>query len=303
MKNETKGTILALLAAVVSGIAIPANKFFIVDLDATVFTAIRAIIIGTIFLFISIYQSRHSQKREFKRVPWSYLIAIAAIGGAMAFLLFFNGLKLTTAGHGTFLQKTLPLYTALLAFIFLREKITSKMAYALVAMFIGATIVYSAQISPAALWANPSLGDMLIIAATILWAIEAIIAKKAMIMGEANFVVSFARMFFGGLILFGFVLLTGKFGVLMSLTMQQWSNILISTAILFAYVLLWYWSIKKINVSKATTLLLASPVIAQVGGIVLFGETVSLVQAVGSALILVGAYFISGVKSEFREKL
>ena len=302
MKNEVKGTILALLAAVVSGIAIPVNKFFIVDLDATVFTAVRAIIIGTIFLLISIYWSKSSH-REFKRVSWSYLIAIAAIGGAMAFLLFFNGLKLTTAGHGAFLQKTLPLYTVLLAFIFLREKITRKMAYALVAMFIGTVIVYSAQISPAILWANPALGDMLIIAATILWAIEAIIAKKAMIMGETNFVVSFARMFFGGLILFGFVLLTGKFSILLTLSMQQWMNILISTAILFGYVFFWYLSITKINVSKATTLLLASPVIAQIGGILLFGEPVSSVQLVGSALILIGAYFISGVKSEFREKL
>ena len=256
MKNETKGTILALLAALVSGIAIPANKLFIVTLDPTVFTAVRAVIIGVVFLLISFYQAGFKVEK-FKKLSWGYLLAIAVIGGAFAFLLFFNGLSLTTAGRGAFLQKTLPLYVAILAFVFLKEKITKKMAYALAAMFIGTIILFSSQIIPGTLWSNPSMGDMLIIAATVLWAVEAIIAKKAMIMGETNFVISFARMFFGGLVLFGFVLLFGKFGVLLTLSVQQWVNILISTVILLAYVLFWYWSLKHINATKAATLLLS----------------------------------------------
>lgn len=302
MRKETKGTVLALLAAVVSGIAIPANKLFIVNLDPTVFTAVRAVIIGVIFLLVSLYQSRF-KTGKFKKVSWSYLLAIAVIGGALAFLLFFNGLKLTTAGRGAFLQKTLPLYTAILAFVFLREKITKKMAYALAAMFIGTVAVYYTQIAPATLWSNPSLGDLLIIAATVLWAVEAVIAKKAMIIGETNFVVSFARMFFGGLILFGFVLLFGKFGVLLTLSVQQWANIIISTILLLGYVLFWYWSLKHINVTKAAALLLIAPIISLIGGVLLFGEPVPLLQLAGSATILIGAYFVSGVRSELREKL
>ena len=89
MKNETKGILLALAAAVVSGVAVPANKFFIVKLDPSVFTALRAVIIGTVFLLISGYQAR-AQRRKFKKVPWKYLLAIAAIGGAAAFLIYFT---------------------------------------------------------------------------------------------------------------------------------------------------------------------------------------------------------------------
>jgi len=302
MKNETKGMLLAVMAATISGIAIPANKLFIVSLDPTVFTAIRAIIIGVIFLALSFYQSKRS-RTKFKKVSWKYLLAIAVIGGAFAFILYFNGLSLTTSGRAAFLQKTLPLYTAIFAFIFLKEKITKRMSYALVTMFIGLAILYAAQITPSALWSNPSLGDLMVIIATILWAIENVIAKKAMIMGETNLVISFARMFFGGIILFGFALLFGKFGVLLSLSMQQWINVLISTVLLFFYVLFWYWSIKRINVSKATALLLVAPIISLVGGVILFGEPVSVFELVGCGVILVSAYFLSGVKSEFREKL
>lgn len=216
----------------------------------------------------------------------------------MLSFLFFSGLQLTTASRGAFLQKTLPLYVAILAFVFLKEKITKKLSIAIILMFIGTLALYSAQINPTTLWVNPSLGDLLIISATILWAIENIIAKKAMILGESNFVVTFARMFFGGLILFGFVLLLGKFDILLSLSMQQITNILISTSILMGYVFFWYWSIKLINVSKATSFLLLSPVISLIVGVTLLGEPYPALQLIGSALILIGSYFVISVKSE-----
>ncbi len=302
MKGETKGIILAILAAIVSGISIPANKYFIVNLDPTVFTAVRAVIIGIVFLMISLYISA-TKKRSFKKVPWKYLLFIAIVGGAFAFLLYFNGLALTTAVSGAFLQKTLPLFTAIFALVFLGERVTKRMGYAIIAMFIGMAILTVTQLTPSALWPNPLLGDALIIIATVLWAVESIVAKKAMNMGENNFVVSFARMFFGGLILFGFVLLFGKFSVLFTLSMQQWINVLISTVLLLLYVLFWYWSIMYMNVSKAAALLLLAPIISLVGGVVLFSAPVSALELVGCAIILISAYVLGGVKSESRKKV
>ncbi|MCK4336135.1 MAG: DMT family transporter [Candidatus Aenigmarchaeota archaeon] len=298
MRNkELFGTILALLTAVISGFAIPVNKIFVVDLDPTVFTAVRAIIIGIIFLLLS-FATRGFSKENLK-ANWKYLLFIAVIGGAFAFLLFFTGLKFTTGGRAAFLHKTLPLYVAIFAFILLRERIPKKQIYALIIMLIGTVVLFSAQINPAELWTNPQWGDMLIIGATILWALENVIARKAMINGERNFVVSFARMFFGGIILFGVVLLLGKFDLLFSLSIQQWNNIFVSTAILFGYVLFWYWSIRYINVSKASTLLLLAPVVSLVLGVWWLDEPIPAVQLLGSALILIGAYFVVGIKSRF----
>ncbi|MFQ5648229.1 MAG: EamA family transporter, partial [Candidatus Aenigmatarchaeota archaeon] len=126
---------------------------------------------------------------------------------------------------------------------------------------------------------------------------ENVIARKAMIKGETNFIVSFSRMFFGGLILFGVVLLTGKLDVLLALSTVQIRNLLISTALLFGYVLFWYSAIRHINVSKASLFLLLAPVISLVLGVVFLGEPAPLLQLVGSALILVGAWFVIGIKS------
>ncbi len=74
---------LALMTVVISGFAIFANKIFIVDMDPTIFTAVRAMIIGLAFFLIASWQSRFDYK-QFKKVPWKWLLAIGIIGGGLA---------------------------------------------------------------------------------------------------------------------------------------------------------------------------------------------------------------------------
>jgi drug/metabolite transporter (DMT)-like permease len=302
MKKEFFGTLLAILAAVVSGFSIIANKVFIVDLDPTVFTSIRALFIGIVCFIISSIECKFKYKK-FKTVSWKYLVAIGLIGGAIAFLLFFTGLKLTTGGRAAFLQKTLPIYVVILAFLFLKEKITKKHVFALIIMFIGLIVLTFSQIEPSIFWSNPSLGDTLVIFATILWAIENIISKYTMIKKESVFVVTFSRMFFGAIFLFAVVILLDKVNLLFQLTAKQLFSIYVSTIILFYYVFLWYWSIKFINVSKAAILLLLAPVVSLVLGVIILNEPVPLLQLIGSALILIGAYVVSKTKSKFLQSL
>ena len=296
MNKELAGTTLAILAAVISGLAIPINKLFVVDLDPTVFTAVRALIIGVIFLAISIITEK-KLPRPNKKSSWKWMILIAIIGGAAAFLLFFTGLQLTIAGRGAFIHKTLPLFVTLFAFIFLKERISRKQWYALGVMLVGMVIFFSRSINPAELWMNPQLGDMLILGATILWAVENTIARKAMLEDESSILVSFSRMFIGGLILFGVVLLMGKLDVLLALSLQQVVNILISTGILFGFVFCWYKAISLINVSKASLFLLLAPIVSLVLGVLMFAEPVIDYQIIGSAMILIGAFFTIGIRS------
>ena len=302
MKKELLGTVLAILTAVVSGFSIIANKIFIVDLDPVVFTSVRALFIGIIFFIISSINCKFNYKK-FKKVSWKYLIFIGLIGGAIAFLFFFTGLKLTTGGRAAFLQKTLPIYVTILAFLFLKEKITKKQIYALIIMIIGLILLVSSEVSPSMFWSNPPLGDILVIIATILWAFENIIAKHVMKKEESNFVVTFARMFFGAMFLFAIAILWDKLYLLSYLEPHQIFSIILSTILLTYYVLLWYWSIKLINVSKASTILLLAPVVSLIIGMLAWNEPFSYLQILGSILILIGGYFISKIKSEFLQSV
>lgn len=296
--NEIKGIILAILAAIISGFAIPINKIFVVSLDPLIFTTLRSILVG-LFFFILISFKTNFNFAQFKKFSWKYLIAIATIGGSLSFFLFFSGLKLTTSARAAFLHKTLPLYVIIFAYIFLKEKITRKQVFAVMLMFIGLIMINYAEISPAEFWSNPKIGDLLVILATMLWALENIISKRAMIKGEHNLVISFSRMFFGGLILFFAIILTGNLEALFSIKQNQILNIFISTFILSLYVLFWYWSIRYINVSKAAPILLLSPIVSLILATLFFKEPLPPLQILGSSLILIGAYFVSKIRSEF----
>jgi drug/metabolite transporter (DMT)-like permease len=301
MEKEAKGTILALVTALISGFAIIANKVFVVGIDPTVFTSVRALLIGLVFLIMIYYKSNFKISecaKSLRQAKWKYMLAIAVIGGAAAFLLFFTGLKFTTGGRAAFLHKTLPIYVAVFAYWFLKEKISIKQTYALIIMLLGTVLIFGSQLNPAELWSNPMLGDFLVLGATILWALENTIARKAMLDGDTNLIVSFSRMFIGALILFGVAGVMGKLGLLLALTAPQLANIGISTAILFGYIFCWYYSISFINVSKASTILLLAPVVSLVLGVAVLAEPVPLVQLIGSALILVGAYLVVNIRSE-----
>ena len=307
MNKEILGTLLAIITALISGVAIVANKIFIVDMEPAVFTAIRALIIGIGFMIIMLLTGnskkakrktgRKISRKTTRKMTWIYLLSIGIIGGAFAFLLFFSGLKLTTGGNAAFLHKTMPLYIAVLAFIFLKEKITGNHIFAMFLMIIGTLSIYMAVIEPSILWLDPSLGNLLVIGATLFWAIETIIAKKVMKDGESNFVVSFARMFIGAIVLFSFIAVTGSIESLLSITQQQILNLSISTAILFAYVFCWYYSIKLISVSKASTLLLLAPVVSMILCTIILGEPITALQLFGSALILAGSYIVIKIRS------
>lgn len=293
-KSELRGTLLIILTAFISGFSVVVNRFFVTEdkIDPLLFTALRALFIGIIFFFISFYISK-SKKTSFNKVSWKYLISIGIIGGSFAFWMFFTGLKLTTAGRAAFLHKTLPIYATILAIIFLKEKITKKQLIAMTIMLAGLLIMESSKLSP-----EIRIGDMLVLGATVLWALENTISKKAMLNKESNWVVTFSRMFFGSIILFAIIFISGKTNLLLTLTSQQIIYIVLSGTFLFLYVFTWYWGLKYINLSKASTILLLSPVISLTLGFFWLNEQILTFQLIGSLLILVGGFFIIRSKNE-----
>jgi len=286
--KELKGTILALATALVSGISVVSNKYFIVDIDTKVFTAIRSIAIGFAFVLMILFSKK---KIVVKKLDWKALAVIGIIGGGLAFMLFFSGLKLTTAGRAGFLHKTLPLYVTLLAVIFLKEKVSRGQLKALLVMLGGLFIM-----SLSSLTLSLALGDLLVIAATVLWAVENVIAKKSIKAGSSSLIVSASRMLIGGLFLLAALMLLGDLNALLSLSATQMRNIIISTVLLFLYVLFYYWSLQYINVSKAASLLLLAPVITLIASMIFLSEQPPLLQYCGSALILAGSLFLIKAK-------
>ncbi len=93
------------------------------------------------------------------------------VTNSIAMLCFFYGLTLTSLSQVTALNLTVPIFTTLLAFIFLKEKLKIRRSIALLIGFFGTMIVLRPDVSI-------NYGGMLILTSAIIWSISLIFIKK-----------------------------------------------------------------------------------------------------------------------------
>ena len=130
-------------------------------------------------------------------------------------------------------------------------------------------------------------GEYLILAATLLWSVEVVLAKK--LLGSLSpWTVGLARMVGGSALLVGWVLLTGKVGLLAHLSGEQWKWVLVTGALLAAYVATWLAALALAPAAAVTAVLVAAvPVTALLNALV--RHTTLRPQLDGLALIATGA--------------
>ena len=93
------------------------------------------------------------------------------ITNSIAMLCFFYGLTLTTLSQVTALNLTVPIFTTLLAFLFLKEKLRKHRLFALFVGFLGTIIVLRPDISI-------NIGGILILISALIWSVSLIFIKR-----------------------------------------------------------------------------------------------------------------------------
>ncbi|MFH0943242.1 MAG: DMT family transporter [Candidatus Beckwithbacteria bacterium] len=244
--HYNKGFKLALITAGFSGVAVFLNSLTVkVVGDALVFTTIKNLGVGLLLLGVLI-----RKKINWVEVKqnWKQLGLIGIIGGSLAFYLFFKGLMLTSPVMGSMIHKTLVLWVGLLGFGVLKERLNLKQGIALAGVF-GASALMGGFNGWS--WGK---GETMILAATILWAVENILAKKVLRKVSVETVAG-SRMIVGSIILLAVTVSSGKLGLILNLNGWQWGMTLVSIGLLSGYVLSWYKALSLAPVSLVGTVL------------------------------------------------
>ncbi len=284
--DRNKGVLLVFLTALVSGFSIFINKFGVTGINSSTFTFAKNFLVVIFIFAIILFFKEFNDFKKFKKKKWINLALIGFFGGSIPFLLFFKGLQLTTASKSSFIHKTMFLYVIILASIFLKEKISKKIIISAILLLLGNALMLRF------VWQAFNLGDLLILTATIFWAIENIISKH--ILKELNSrIVIFGRMFFGSLFIFIFLLITKQFNF--GLNVQQFGWILLTAILLLFYVITWYTGLKYVKVSVATCVLSLGSVITTILDYFFFRAGLSFSQSVGIFLLLIGVILAVGI--------
>jgi len=298
--NIKTGLYFALATAIISGLSNFLNKKALSVLgDSFVFTTAKNILVAIALCAIIIFFAKFKELKKLNKKQWLLLIIIGVVGGSLPFVLFFKGLTLTSAIQASFIHKTLFIWATILAIPLLKEKLTKLQVVALLVLLAGNFILDGFTG-----W-QFNWGSLLILLATLLWSCEYIIAKFVL-RNVSSWLVAWARMFFGAIVLMVWLTLSGKLGVVASLAGLQWAWIGIGAILLLGYVSFWYAALQCEPVSVvASVLVVASPITTlisaistghfgfrQMIGVVIVGFAVILIWNVRTVRAKNGEHFI-----------
>jgi drug/metabolite transporter (DMT)-like permease len=288
VSRRTTGIAIAFVTACISGVSIWVNSHAVAHFgDATVYTTAKNAVAGLLLLVLALPLLRRAGDgaTPFPRSRRPALLAIAVVGGSVPFVLFFEGLARAQATQASFIQKTLVIWVALLAIPIRRERIGPAHIAAITFVIAG-----QAVLAGGAGTVVFGSGEAMILAATLLWAVEVLLAKR-LLDDVAVRVLAVARMVLGTLLLLGWLVLSGRADDFVSLTASQWSWALLTGLLLAAYVATWYAALARAQCVDVTAVLVFGAVVTAflanaTDGVALDGLGVVLV-CVGVALAAV----------------
>lgn len=181
-------------------------------------------------------------------------IAVAVVGGSVPFVLFFEGLARADSVDAAFIHKTLVVWVAILALPFLRERPGPRHLLAIGLLLAGHL----------AMGGMPALamgtGEVMIAVATLLWAIEFVVAKRALADVSSHDLAAW-RMAGGSVLLVGWLLVTGGVGSLLAIGPTGWAWVLGTGVVLSAYVGTWYAAMARIPAVDVAAILVAGAIV------------------------------------------
>jgi drug/metabolite transporter (DMT)-like permease len=218
---------------------------------------------------------------------WAGLVYVGIIGGGIAFVLFFEGLADTTATSAAFWRDTLVVWVAMLALVFLRERVKWWNVAAVAVLVIGQVAIAGGVGHLAA-----DRGELLVLAATLLWAVEVVVAKL-LLRDVSPAALALVRMGIGALTLIMYLAATGTLHVLTAFGATQVGWALLTGLLLAAYVGTWMTALARARAVDVTSVLVGSALITAL--LQAAAGTTSLApRALGLLLVTVGAGVVIG---------
>ena len=276
----------------ISGIAIFVNGYGVrawAEIsDPTTYTTLKNSVAAVILLGVAVSLARRGSSggvRESnvrKALPGLSLIAI--IGGSIPFVLFFEGLARATASDAAFIHKTLVVWVTFLAVIILRERIRPVHIGA-IALLIGGQVALSGGVGAMVFGA----GEWMILAATLLWAIETVIAKRVLVSVPSH-MVGVSRMAGGAVLLVAYGIGRGAFSELAGVTPEHVLWILVTGLTLSAYVATWFAALARARAVDVTAVLVGGAIITALLEVGVRG--VALPPVLGLVLVAVGVLVV-----------
>ena len=233
------------------------------------------------------------------RDAWPALLLMGFLGVFVHQMIQAHALELTTAVNTGWLIGVTPIWSAILAAIFLREPIRGTKLAGLLIGFAGAALVVTrGRLSGDVLALPATLGDFLILASTVNWAVYSVVGRRTLARLGSSRATAFA-MLAGWAMLIPFFLARRGWTEYASVSAPGW------VAVLFLGIgcsglgyFFWYFALERLETTRVAAFLYVEPLVTLAAAVALLGEPVPLTTIAGGLLVLAGVFLVQRARPE-----
>ena len=282
--------LMMLLAITIWGINFTAVKIALGSMLPLAFNAVRFTLATCVTMGVLVWQARSSGNPRLLRVRQHDILAmilLGLVGHTIYQALFANGLARTSPGNASLIMATSPIFVAILGYLLRVERINRTMLAGILLSFAGVIALVTGGGQVSVNGAN-TLGDMLILGCSMLWAVYTVGSKPLL-----------AR--YSPLGLTAWSMVAGTIPLVLlavpDLRRQDWAAVppVAWAALLYSAVLsvavgyvIWYMSVQRVGNARTAIYSNLTPVVAILFAWLILGTAPAPMQLVGGAVVLVG---------------
>lgn len=218
------------------------------------------------------------------------LLAVSCFFGIVLYFVFENnGLRLTTASSASMIVAAVPVFTMISEAIFFKLKIGLRTVLCIAVSILGVYFVISVNGIPD-FSSSTFRGNMLMIGSSISWVIYTIISRN---LGNrySSFAITTYQTAISIILFIPFTI--SEIGDWKPISLTALLNLLYlgifcSAVSYFSFL----YAIKRLGSTLSAAFLNLIPVVSVIGGFLILGETLMLIQYIGMALILASLFYL-----------
>ncbi|MCG2785155.1 MAG: DMT family transporter [Anaerolineae bacterium] len=282
----------ALFAVVVWGANFVATKDVVGEISPVTIIWLR---FGMGFLILGAATAWRKQFSLPQKSEWAYLALLGFIGITFHQWLQATGLITAAATTTAWIVATIPIFTAILGWLVLREKLGWLAIVGIVLATFGVLLIVSkGNLSALAAGNFGTPGDFLVLISAVNWAVFSVLSRRGLASQPAArmmFYVMFFGWLFTSLWLFGF---GPGLSEIPQLSTRGWGNILVLGIFGsgLAYIA-WFDALREIPASRLSAFIYIEPLVTVLVAALWINETISAASLIGGGIVILGVYLVN----------
>ena len=288
MKSLTLKYLLIILAVIFWGSSFIATKVALKELSPETIISLR-LIIASVFLFITAIVYKKDFSINLKSHGIIFILALIAVFHLMIQVV---GLNYTTASNTGWIIGTAPIFMAILAAIFFKEKIgLLKVSGIIIAMFGLLLLIGKGNITNVDLIENK--GDLLVLASAFTWGVYSMVNKKISLSYPPLMTILYLFMMMA-VIIIPFNLNETSINSVVHLSLNGWISVLFLGLFCsgISYVI-WAYSLRDLESAKVGAFLYFEPLVTVLAAWVLLSESITFLMILSGAIITFGVVLVN----------